>query len=102
MNPLRLERHQLDLVCSILERHLPGVEVWAFGSRVHGENLKPFSDLDLALITREPLAPLAWAELKDAFSESELPFKVDLVDWATTSDKFRALIQACHVVICQP
>ena len=33
------------------------------------------------------------ALLEHDFDESELPFKVDVVDWATTSDSFRAVIK---------
>ena len=43
-------------VLDILRRHLPGRTVWAFGSRVHGRRLKPFSDLDLAVIGETPLS----------------------------------------------
>ena len=73
-------------------RRLPGVEVRAFGSRVHGENLKPFSDLDLAIISESLLDIGKLAELKEAFTESSLPFKVDLLDWSVTSERFKNLI----------
>lgn len=73
-------------------------EVWAFGSRVNG-NVKPYSDLDLAVITAEPLDLQTHADLVDAFSESDLPWKVDIVDWATTSDNFRQIILQKYLVI---
>lgn len=31
--------------------------------------------------------------LKDAFAESDLPFRVDVVDWAATSEAFREIIE---------
>ncbi len=48
-----------------------------FGSRIHG-TAKPWSNLDLAI---KPKSPLDWkllAEIKEAFQESELPFRVVL------------------------
>ena len=32
------------------------------------------------------------ADLKEAFRESDLPFKVDVIDWASTKENFRKLI----------
>ena len=39
------------------------------------------------------------AELEDAFSESDLPWRVDIVDWATTGTTFRAIIIRDKVVV---
>jgi len=81
-----------------MELHLQQFEVWAFGSRARGP-AKPYSDLDLAVLTDNPLSFRQYAHLCDAFAESNLPFKVDVVDWATTSEAFRATIAAERVVV---
>lgn len=86
----------LETVRSILHRHVAGREVRAFGSRVTGK-VKPFSDLDLVVMGSEPLPASVLADLKDAFSESDLPFKVDIVDWAETQESFRKIIEAANV-----
>ena len=39
------------------------------------------------------------AALKAAFTESDLPFRVDIVDWASTSESFRKVIERDHVVL---
>jgi hypothetical protein len=39
------------------------------------------------------------ATLEEAFTESDLPFKVDVLDWATISENFKKIIQAQHVVV---
>ena len=83
---------------AILEAHVPELEVWAFGSRVTGRPRRT-SDLDLVLVTETPLPPARMADLRDAFSESDLPFKVDLVDWAATKENFREIIQKGYVVL---
>lgn len=86
-----------EIVSQILQQIVPEYEVWAFGSRVKG-NAKPFSDLDLAIISDKPLSLQTHAELVEAFSESDLNWKVDIVDWATTSEKFREIICQKYVV----
>jgi len=46
-----------------------------------------------------PLSPLTMALMKEDFSESDLPFKVDVLDWATTSEEFRRVIEnKCEVL----
>jgi type I restriction enzyme S subunit len=77
---------------------VPYHDVWAFGSRAK-RNAKPFSDLDLAVIGTEPLALDIRAVLVECFSESDLPWKVDVVDWASTSDVFRDVIKRDKVVV---
>ena len=82
----------------ILRRHVPEYEVRAFGSRVHGRPRK-FSDLDLAIMTDRPLDTGRMAGLRDDFTESDLPYKVDLVDWAATSAAFRRIIEQRFLAI---
>ena len=69
------------IVRDILGKRLPpGVKVRAFGSRAKW-TAKAHSDLDLALKGDAPLSASLLADLAEAFSESDLPFKVDVVDW---------------------
>ena len=82
---------QWEIVKAVLQQHIPGYEVWAFGSRVK-HTAKPYSDLDLAVITESPLALETMAALREAFSESDLPWKVDILDWATASEVFNKII----------
>ena len=96
-----LHPDQWPIVRDILQKHVPGHAVWAFGSRATG-TAKPFSDLDLAVITEQPLSLDLCAQLGEDFSQSNLPWKVDVVDWATASDVFRAIIARDKVVIQQP
>ena len=96
--PIAISAAEWDIVRGILQRHVPGHEVWAFGSRATG-TCKPFSDLDLAILASHPLPMSTIADLADAFSESDLPYKVDIVDWATTSERFRGVMKAGHIVL---
>ena len=93
-----LTEQEIAEVRDILREHVPEYTVWAFGSRVQGR-AKKYSDLDLAIMSREPLPLSKIADLKGAFDESDLVFKVDIVDWSTTSHSFRQIIEAEHAVL---
>ena len=70
------------MVRAIVERTVPGAQLWVFGSRATGR-ARPYSDLDL-LVTSPPR--LTWMQrvaLQDAFEASDLPFCVDVVESAT-------------------
>ena len=96
--PLDIRPDHLKFVEEILEKHLPDREVWAFGSRVNG-TAKETSDLDLVVIGETPLDFQTLGSLRDDFSESNLPYKVDVVDWAKIGEPFREIIRKEKVVI---
>jgi len=96
---VKLADKEIAIVRNILTATIPEYEVHAFGSRVHGRGLKPFSDIDLAIMSVAPVASDLLCELKEQFAESDLPYKVDIVDYASASPKFRDIIQQEYEVI---
>ena len=95
---LSLTERELQIVKDILSRYIPSYPVWVFGSRVTGDN-KQFSDLDLAIISDEAVPVETFAKLREAFSESDLTFKVNLIDWATIDESFRKIIRTHHKIL---
>jgi predicted nucleotidyltransferase len=94
-----LPPNQLAEVRAILDRHLPeGCGVLVFGSRVKGQ-AKPYSDLDLALVGVGPLGLDCMGRLREAFAESSLPIRVDLLDWHAVPETFQKLIGQGHEVL---
>ncbi|MBF8275623.1 MAG: restriction endonuclease subunit [Candidatus Brocadiaceae bacterium] len=89
---------QLNIILNILKQHVPGYEVRAFGSR-HKWTAKDYSDLDLAVVGETKLDWKIISNLKEAFEESDLPFRVDVLDWHAISPKFRDVITAGFEVI---
>ena len=87
-----------QIVREILQRYVPDREVWAFGSRAKW-TAKEFSDLDIAIIGDKPLSIALTADLREAFQESALPFKIDIVDWANITPSFQQVIQAAKIQI---
>ena len=93
------ERHRITIEALVRE-HLPGVEVWAYGSRVNGRSHEG-SDLDLILrgpnLEEIPADPMA--DFIEALRESTLPFLVDARDWVRVPERFRREIAREHIVL---
>ena len=93
-----LAPHYLETVRSILAEHVPNCEVRAFGSRVKWEGWE-YSDLDLAVLCGDGEDRRVIARLKEAFENSDLPIRVDVLDWHAVADDFRKVIESdCFVV----
>lgn len=88
----------LAVVQQILSEHVPDCEVRAFGSRATW-TAKDYSDLDLAVVDDGPLDWRTLGDLKEAFEESTLPMRVDVVDWNGIKDNFRQRIEPDCVII---
>lgn len=88
---------QIATVKSVLKAIVPGVAVYAFGSRVNGR-AKRHSDLDLALQADDVLHWQQLAQLREAFEESDLPIRVDVVDWAACSAQFKACVNVMELI----
>ncbi len=85
---------------ALLRKHLPGVEVWAYGSRVNGRN-HDGSDLDLVLrgpeLKETPADKLA--DFEDAIRDSTIPFLVEARDWTRLPARFHREVERDHVVL---
>ena len=101
------EERRLDLparyrrqIEALVRRHLPGVEVWAYGSRVNGQS-HAASDLDLVLRgpDLEPLPLTPYAELIEALRESNIPILIQAHDWARLPKAFHREIERDYVVV---
>ena len=86
-------------VLALLQRLLPGTAAWVYGSRVKWTS-RPQSDLDLVVFaTTEQRRQVG--DLREAFEESNLPFRVDLFVWDAVPEQFREHIKRDHVVLVQ-
>ena len=94
---LQISEREGAIVAEILEKYLAGRAVWAFGSRATGKRVKRFSDLDLAVAGR-----LTWEErtaVSEAFDDSLLSFKVDVVELDLVDADFRQRIEKDFVLL---
>ena len=88
----------LATVKAILAEHVPECEVRAFGSRVTW-TARDYSDLDLAVVGEGPVDWRVLGRLKEAFEESDLPMRVDVLDWHAASDNFKKVIERGYEVV---
>ena len=86
-----------EVVLGLLQRHLPGVAVWVYGSRAKWTS-RPESDLDLVVFAT-PEQSRKIGDLREAFEESNLPFRVDLFVWSEVPKQFHREIERDHVVL---
>ena len=91
---------QRRIVLELIERHLPDTDVWAYGSRVVWTS-RPESDLDLVVFSG-PEQSGQVSELRQAFEESDLPFRVDVLVWEELPTPFREGIDEEHVDLLAP
>ena len=85
---VRIDPRHRRILEALLRQHLPGIEVWAYGSRVNGRGHNG-SDLDLVLrapdLKNLPAGQLL--DFKDAIRESTIPFLVGALDWACLPER---------------
>ncbi len=96
--PIQISEQDWLQAKRILAAQVPHLEVWAFGSRASG-HAKPYSDLDLALITSQPLSLAQLADITHAFESSDMTIRVDVMDWANSSEAFRQIVSSSKVVV---
>ena len=99
---LHLKARHRRMLEEILREHVPGVEVWAYGSRVSGRS-HGGSDLDLVLrasgLEAIPIGQLV--DLEEALRLSTIPFLVEARDWARLPESFQREIGRDYVVLVE-
>jgi predicted nucleotidyltransferase len=93
-----LSNDLMKQVINILEQYVPHAEVWAFGSRVRG-TAREHSDLDLVVIDKQKIPQKTYYQLLEAFKESELPIRVDVLDWHRITSEFQRNIKKQYEVV---
>ena len=90
---------QRETVLALLQRHLPNTAAWVYGSRAKWTS-RPQSDLDMVVFAT-PEQNSRVSDLREAFEESNLPFRVNLFVWDEVPEQFREQIEAEHAVLVE-
>lgn len=90
----------LSRLIEILHELAPGREFWAYGSRVNGGG---HEGGDIDLVVRDPSvdddAYQDLYRLREGLSQSDLPIRVDLLDWNGIPQAFRQEISRSYAVL---
>jgi len=90
---VELDTESLRELHAILERFLPDGEVCLVGSRARGTQ-KKYADIDLLLLRPSRLPKEHRAMITSAFEESDIPYRVDLIESGELTDGFRRRLMA--------
>ena len=93
--PIDISTEQHKTILMLLQRYLPETTAWVYGSRAKWTS-RHDSDLDLVVFAK-PGQYNQVGELREAFEESNLPFRVDLFVWDDVPDSFRKNIREQHI-----
>ena len=86
---------EMEIIHEIIKKHVPDCDVLAFGSRLKWTH-NDASDLDLAIKGKNKLDMFLVERIKEDFMESDIPYKVDVLDYYRVSPAFRAIIDAAN------
>jgi predicted nucleotidyltransferase len=98
---IAISANHLRYLLEQIELHIPSATVWAFGSRVTWSH-HPASDLDLAVHCNKETAKKALPKLSGMFTESDMPFTVQLLDFDRLPENMQENIKKKYVVLYQP
>lgn len=94
---IAIKPEEARILHSLLQTYVPDAEVRAFGSRVRG-TARSSSDLDLVVLaTPEQVACVEG--LKEAFEQSDLPFRVDCHVWSELPKSFQSIIGEGYYIL---
>jgi predicted nucleotidyltransferase len=95
---MNVSKEEMEIVLDIIKKHAKDCEVLVFGSRLKKNN-KLFSDLDLAFICKNGLGLDRKLSLLRDFESSDLPYRVDVVEYTKASKEFQKIIDTNNVKI---
>ena len=65
-------------------------QAFIFGSRATGK-AKKYSDYDIGIIGKKPIPSATKVLIEEALEESDLPYKVEIVDFTQVPEKFKKI-----------
>jgi predicted nucleotidyltransferase len=81
-----------EKIVDIISALIPNAKIYLFGSRARGTHSK-WSDIDLALDTGKPLTNTNIDEVKSVLAATNIPYKVDVLDFQTVSTEMQVSIK---------
>ncbi len=89
-----LEKRHIDFILKVLNKNISqkDAKFYIFGSRANG-NYRQYSDIDIAVkLPKDRLSADILGKILTDFSDSTLPYEVDVIDLNSIDEKFKNLI----------
>ncbi|MDF1654320.1 MAG: nucleotidyltransferase domain-containing protein [Coxiellaceae bacterium] len=83
-----IKDEHLQWILHTIKQEINTPTIYAFGSRVAG-TAQQYSDFDVAVDCNEKIPLLALSTLDEKFADSDIPFKIDLIDWHRITPEFQ-------------
>jgi predicted nucleotidyltransferase len=87
-NGNKLDEKTQQKIIAVISALRPTAKIYLFGSRARGTNSER-ADIDIALDEGHPLPVCDVDEIKSMFRESNIMYKIDVVDFNQISDAMR-------------
>lgn len=90
-----LEERHINFILEVLHKNIPhrDAKFYVFGSRAKGTN-REYSDIDIAVkLSNEKISADVLGKILLEFSDSTLPYEVDVIDLNAIDEKFNKLIE---------
>ena len=94
---INLKPRYFEMLRKIFEEYCPKAEIWAYGSRVHGDS-HDGSDLDMTVKSFNDPDKKLW-ELKELLDDSNIPFLMDISEFDALPDYFQKEIKKNYVIL---
>ena len=103
MNNLFLAHEYVEQIRKIIKNTYPEGEVWAYGSRVYGDEQTAHNGSDLDLCVKSfGVENGDIVRLRELFNESNVPFLIDIFEYDLLPKVFQEEIARKHIVIYEP
>lgn len=89
---------EIEFISKTIKKHISDCEIRVFGSRIKGK-ARRYSDIDIAIITNGKIEWSILGKIGDEFAESEIPYRIDIIDWNAIDESFRKIIEEKYEII---
>ena len=97
MDRLFIKPQYLQILLDIFNNYCPNAEIWAYGSRIHGEAHEA-SDLDLVVKSFND-ENKSLSVLKELINDSDIPIIVDILEFDKIPLSFQKEIEKDYISI---
>ena len=87
-----IDKEVQEKIIDLITALVPDAKIYLFGSRARQTNAQ-WSDIDLALDTGKPLRNSAIDEVKSVLEATNIPYKVDVLDFQSISTNMQDSIK---------